>query len=123
MLLVDEVIEQSSNRIVCKKTFSKEDFFVQAGATHTAHSYTQSGVNPTLSTGGNVSTTLIRFENPAYSLYDASAGVARDAWSAEIYAQNLSNVNASVFTSTTQFVPAETITRPRVIGVKVGYKF
>jgi iron complex outermembrane recepter protein len=97
--------------------------FVQAGATHTGHSFTQSGVNPALSTGGSVSTTLIRFENPAYSLYDASAGVAKDAWSAEIYAQNLTDVNASVFTSTTQFVPAETITRPRVLGIKVGYKF
>ena len=97
--------------------------FVQAGATHNAHSYTQAGVNPALSTGGSVSTTLIRFENPAYSQYDASAGVARDAWSAEIYAHNLTNVNASVFTSTTQFVPAETINRPQVIGIKIGYKF
>ena len=97
--------------------------FLQGGATHTAHSYTQSGVNPSLSSGGSVSTTLIRFENPAYSLYDASAGVSRDAWSAELYAQNLTNVNAAVFTSTTQFVPAETITRPRVLGFRFGYKF
>ena len=97
--------------------------FVQAVATHTAHSYTQSGVNPSLSTGGSVSTTLIRFENPAYSLYGASVGVARGAWSTELYAQNLTNVNASVFTSTTQFVPAETIMRPRTVGLKVGYKF
>ena len=29
MLLVDEVIEQTNNHIVCKKTFSSEDFFVQ----------------------------------------------------------------------------------------------
>jgi outer membrane receptor protein involved in Fe transport len=97
--------------------------FVQAGATHTAHSYTQSGVNPSLSTGGSVSTTLIRFENLPYSLYDASAGLSKDAWSAELYCQNLTNVNASVFTSTTQFVPAETITRPRILGLKIGYKF
>jgi outer membrane receptor protein involved in Fe transport len=97
--------------------------FVQAGATHTAHSFTQSGVNPALSTGGSVSTTLIRFENPPYSQYDASAGLSRDTWSAELYAQNLTNVNASVFTSTTQFVPAQTITRPRVVGIKLGYKF
>jgi iron complex outermembrane receptor protein len=97
--------------------------FVQAGATHTAHSYTQSGVNPSLSTGGNVSTTLIRFENLPYSQFDASAGVAKDAWSGELYVQNLTNVNAAVFTSTTQFVPAETITRPRTLGVKIGYKF
>jgi hypothetical protein len=29
----------------------------------------------------------------------------------------------STFTSTNQFVLAETITRPRVLGLKVGYKF
>jgi hypothetical protein len=97
--------------------------FVQAGATHTAHSYTQAGVNPALSTGGSVSTTLVRFENLPYSQYDASAGVAKDSWSAELYVQNLTDVNASVFTSTTQFVPAQTITRPRVIGIKFGHKF
>lgn len=97
--------------------------FVQAGGTHTAHSYTQSGNNPTLSAGGNVSTTLLRFENPAYSQYDASAGVAKDAWTTELFAQNLTNVNASMFTSTTQFVPAQTINRPRVLGIRLGYKF
>jgi hypothetical protein len=97
--------------------------FAQAGGTHTAHSFTQSGNNPTLSAGSNVSTTLIRFENPAYSQYDASMGVAKDAWTTELYAQNLTNEIKSVFTSTTQFIPAETITRPRVIGFRFGYKF
>ena len=29
MLLVDEVIEQTEKRIVCRKTFSNEDFFLQ----------------------------------------------------------------------------------------------
>ncbi len=29
MLLVDEVIEQTETRIVCRKTFSSEDFFLQ----------------------------------------------------------------------------------------------
>jgi iron complex outermembrane receptor protein len=97
--------------------------FVQAGATHNAHSFTQSGVNPSLSAGGSVSTTLLRFEDPAYTLYDASAGIAKDAWTVEFYGQNLTNSNASIFTSTTQFVPAEVITRPRVLGVKIGFKF
>jgi iron complex outermembrane receptor protein len=97
--------------------------FAQAGATHTAHSFTQSSNSPALSAGSNVSTTLIRFENPAFSQFDASMGVAKDAWTLQIYAQNLTNVNESLFTSTTQFVPAETITRPRVLGVKFGFKF
>ena len=29
MLLVDEVIEQTEKRIVCRKTFSNDDFFIQ----------------------------------------------------------------------------------------------
>ncbi len=45
------------------------------------------------------------------------------SWTAEFFAQNLTNVLTSTDTSTNQFVPAETITRPRVLGVRVGYKF
>jgi iron complex outermembrane receptor protein len=72
---------------------------------------------------GGINTTVLRFENPAYSTYDASAGVAKDAWNAHLYIQNLSNSNASLFTNTGQFVVAETVIRPSVIGVKFGYKF
>jgi len=38
-------------------------------------------------------------------------------------AQNLTNVIKNTFTSTNQFVVAESSTRPRVIGVNVGCKF
>ena len=102
---------------------SSYNAFVQAGATHTGHSFTQSSANPSLSAGSSVSTTLLRFENPPITQFDASAGIAKDAWSAEFYAQNLSNVIKSTYTSTNQFVVAENITRPRVLGVKIGYKF
>ena len=50
-------------------------------------------------------------------------GVAKDAWSAEFYAQNLTNVIKSTFTSTNQFVVAESILRPRVIEFRIGYKY
>jgi hypothetical protein len=90
---------------------------------HTGHSFTQSGSNPALSAGSSVSTTQLRFEDPAYTEFDASVGVAKDAWTTELYAQNLTNVIKSVFTSSTQFVPAETITRPRVLGLRFGYRF
>jgi iron complex outermembrane recepter protein len=114
---------QFNVRLRYQWTLNSYNAFVQAGAMHTAHSFTQSSVNPSLSAGGNVSTTLLRFENPAYSQYDASVGVAKDAWTAEVYAQNLTNVNVSTFTSTNQFVPAETILRPRVLELRIGYKF
>jgi outer membrane receptor protein involved in Fe transport len=96
--------------------------FVQFGGQHTGHSFTQAGNNPALSASG-INTTLLRFENPAYSTFDASAGVAKDAWSAHVYSQNLFNKETSLFTNTAQFVEAQTALRPRVIGVKFSYKF
>ena len=114
---------QFNLRLRYQWTMSSYNAFMQAGATHTAHSFTQSSANPALSAGANVSTTLLRFENPPITQYDASVGVAKDAWMTELYAQNLTNVIKSTFTSTNQFVLAETITRPRVLGLKVGYKF
>ncbi|TLZ14081.1 MAG: TonB-dependent receptor [Gammaproteobacteria bacterium] len=97
--------------------------YVQFGATHSAHSFTQAGANPTFLPGQTVSNSRGRFENPAYSVYDASFGVAKDAWYLNFYAENLSNSNASVFVSTDQFIVAQTPLRPRVLGAAFGYKF
>jgi outer membrane receptor protein involved in Fe transport len=114
---------QFNLRLRYQWTMNNYNAFAQAGATHTAHSYTQSSANPAESQGSNISTTLLRFENPAYTQYDASLGIGKDAWSTEVYAQNLTNENVSTYTSTNQFVVAQTILRPRVIGVKFRYKF
>jgi iron complex outermembrane receptor protein len=114
---------QFNLRLRYQWTVNSYNAYAQAGATHTGHSFTQSGSNPALSAGSNVSTTQLRFEDPAYTEFDASIGVAKDAWTTELYAQNLTNAIKSVFTSSTQFVTAEAITRPRVLGVRFGYKF
>ena len=63
------------------------------------------------------------FDLPAYSSYDASTGVARGPWAAEFYGQNLTNVNSSLSTNGGQFILAEAPQRPRVLGLKVSYKF
>jgi outer membrane receptor protein involved in Fe transport len=97
--------------------------FVQAGATHTGHSYTQAGSNPTFLPGNVVTTSRGRFEIPAYSTYTASFGVAKDAWWVNVYAENLANSHASTFISTDQFIVEQTPLRPRVIGGAFGYKF
>jgi iron complex outermembrane recepter protein len=98
------------------------NLFAQAGVTHTAHSYTQSGSNPAL-VGNTITTNYLRFEDPPITEYDASLGIGKDAWTARLYAQNLTNVLKSTYTSTAQFALQETITRPRVMGLEVGYKF
>jgi iron complex outermembrane recepter protein len=114
---------QFNARLRYQWTMNSYNSFVQLGATHTAHSFTQSSANPTLSSGSNVSTTLLRFENPPISQFDASAGVAKQAWTAGVYITNFTNVIKSTYTSTNQFIPAELITRPRVIEFRIGYKF
>jgi len=97
--------------------------YFQVGASHTGHSFTQAGSNPSIAQAGGITTGRLRFENPAYTTYDASFGVAKDAWNVNVYGENLSNSNVSTFTSTDQFIVEETPLRPRVIGVSFGYKF
>jgi iron complex outermembrane recepter protein len=96
--------------------------FAQFGATHQGISYTQAGSNPTVAQAG-LTTSRLRFVNPAYSTYDASFGVAKDAWTLTVYGENLANSNASTFVSTDQFIVAQTPLRPRVIGASFGYRF
>jgi outer membrane receptor protein involved in Fe transport len=97
--------------------------YIQAGAFHTAHSFTQAGANPTYHLGGTVSTSRGRFENPAYTTYDAAIGVSKDAWRFAITCENLNNSNASTFISSQQFITAQTPLRPRVITGTFGYSF
>ena len=94
-----------------------------SSARPTAVIRSQAGANPTFLPGQTVSNSRGRFENPAYSVYDASFGVAKDAWYLNVYCENLSNSNASVFVSTDQFIVAQTPLRPRVLGAAFGYKF
>jgi iron complex outermembrane recepter protein len=113
---------QFNGRLRYEWVASSYNLFAQAGVTHTAHSYTQSGSNPAL-VGNTITTNYLRFEDPPITEYDASCGVGKDAWTAKLYAQNLTNVIKSTYTSTAQFALQENITRPRVLGVELGYKF
>jgi outer membrane receptor protein involved in Fe transport len=68
-------------------------------------------------------TTWLRYTMPGYNTYDVSFGVAKDQWDAMVYAQNLTDVQASTFTTSGQDIKAEVPLRPRVVGVKIGIKF
>jgi outer membrane receptor protein involved in Fe transport len=114
---------QFSARARYEWTMAEYTSFVQAGVTHTGHSFTQAGSNPTILPGGAVNTSRGRFEMPSYSTVSASFGVAKDPWWASVYGENLANSNASTFISTDQFIVEQTPLRPRVIGASFGYKF
>jgi iron complex outermembrane recepter protein len=69
------------------------------------------------------STTLCQYIMPSYTTYDAAIGVSKDHWTAQLTAQNLSNSDASTFTSSNEFIESEVPLRPRVITLEFGYKF
>jgi outer membrane receptor protein involved in Fe transport len=114
---------QGNIRLRYDWAFNEYNMFAQVGGMYTTSSFTQTGNNPSLSTGGAVNTTLLRFENQPYGLIDASVGVAKDAWTVQLFGENLADRNVSLFTSTSQFVVAQTPNRPRVLGVQIGYKY
>jgi len=58
-------------------------------------------------------TTWLRYKMPGYNTYDASLGFAKGAWDVLIFGQNLSNKNASTFTTSGQDIKAEVPLRPR----------
>jgi iron complex outermembrane receptor protein len=72
---------------------------------------------------GFISTTRLRFEDPPFTTIDAALGCSKDAWNAQLYSENLANARTSLFTNADQYIVANTPMRPRIIGVKFGYKF
>jgi hypothetical protein len=107
-------------------SFNDYKAFVMAGASHVGDMSNQ----PASYVGGDnnpsqviPTTTHLRYDQPGYTTYDASLGVAKDSWTVSVFGQNLGNSDASTFTSSAQFIKSEVPLRPRVLGVKIGYKF
>jgi len=94
--------------------------FAQAGAVHTAHSLSVVGNAPSIAPAGSTSQA---FDQPGYTTYDAALGVSKDAWTAQFYGQNITDTRGKVFISDSQAIETETVIRPRVLGVKFGYRF
>jgi iron complex outermembrane receptor protein len=94
--------------------------FAQIAGTHIGSSLANVGIVPPIAPVGS---THINYTDPAYSTLDAALGVSKDNWTAEIYGQNVTDERGIVFTSASQAIETQTVIRPRVLGMKVGYKF
>jgi len=68
-------------------------------------------------------TTLLRYEIPGYTTYDAAIGVVKDQWTAQFSAQNLTNVYGPSNISSGQYIESNIPLRPRVITFSIGYRF
>jgi iron complex outermembrane recepter protein len=65
----------------------------------------------------------VAYEVPAFTLYNASAGIDRGGWLAEVYGENLADTRAQLFANYAQWYKAVTTNRPRTIGLRVSYKY
>jgi iron complex outermembrane recepter protein len=97
--------------------------FAQAGFNRTGSMYNQPATYPSGAGVTDVTTVELRYLQGGYTTVDASIGVSKDNWDVSLYGTNLTNNHASVFTSSAQFIESEVPIRPRVLGVKVGFKF
>jgi outer membrane receptor protein involved in Fe transport len=119
---------QGNLRVRYDWTMNDYNWFGQVGMVYVGSMYNNVNTDPSLN-GDNpanlasINTTLFRFEQPSYTTYDASLGVGKDAWMVTVFGQNITNSNASTFTSTAQFIETQVPLRPRVLGARISYKF
>jgi outer membrane receptor protein involved in Fe transport len=103
--------------------FNSYKAWAMVGANHVGDMSSQPATYTAGSTEPIPETTFLRYDQPGYTTYDASIGAAKDNWTVQLYGDNLSNSDASLFTSSAQFIKSEVPLRPRVLGVKIDYKF
>ena len=98
--------------------------FFSVGGNHVGSMRTQPASFPN---GDNplqpINTTLLRYELPAYETYDASIGVAKDNWTAQLTGNNLGNSDAAVSINSGQYIKQVVPIRPRLLTFEVGFKF
>lgn len=94
------------------------DGFVQVGASHQGGSYASTDKLTKTLQGQSVA-----FYDPSFTTYDASLGISKDEWRVQLYADNLTDTRAILFSSYNDFVKAETVNRPRTLGLQFGYSF
>ena len=92
--------------------FSLDDYraFWQVGGVHQSHSYSGTGY-------------IANYNQPGYTTYDASIGVAKGPWTAQVVGQNVTDVRYITFIGDGQFVQTDFVGRPRTIGVRFSYAF
>jgi hypothetical protein len=104
-------------------TFDDYKAFAQVGMTHTDDMDNQPSSFPSGEGVAVPTTTWLRYTMKSYETYDASLGISKNAWDVLFYGQNLANTITSVFTTSGQDIQAQVPLRPRVLGIKVGFKF
>ncbi len=97
--------------------------YAWVGASHIGPQSNEPASFPAGQAGTNPTTTLLRYDIPSYTTYDAAIGVMKDQWSAQVSGQNIGNAYGPTNISSGQFIESQIPLRPRVIMFNIGYKF
>ncbi len=68
-------------------------------------------------------TTLLLYDIPSYTTYDAAIGTSKDNWTAQLTGTNLGNSYGPSNVTSGQFIKAEIPLRPRVVMFLMSFKF
>ncbi|MDX1626847.1 MAG: TonB-dependent receptor, partial [Wenzhouxiangellaceae bacterium] len=64
-----------------------------------------------------------RRKQDSYTIWNATAGISRGSWTAELFVHNLTDERAELFKNTQDDILRITTNRPRTIGLSVSYRF
>jgi len=107
-------------------SFSDYKYFATVGANHVDSMRNEPASFP-IGTSAYCSpiptTVLCQYTMPGYTTYDAALGVNKDAWTVQLTGNNLTNSDASTYTTSAQFIKSEVPLRPRVLTLRFGWKF
>lgn len=103
--------------------------FVWVGASHIGPmsnepaSFLRGSDLPPTTPATTPTTTLLRYDIPGYTTYDAALGFGKDNWTVQIQGSNLSNEYGPTNVSSGQFIKSVIPLRPRVLSFLVAYRF
>lgn len=92
--------------------------FAQVGVAHQGGSYASTDHLTTTLQGRSIA-----FYNPGFTTYDASAGVATEQWTVQVYGENLTDTRGTLFSNYNDFVKENIVNRPRTVGLRFNYRF
>jgi iron complex outermembrane receptor protein len=111
---------QGNGRVRYQWVMNDYQPFVMAGFSYTAHSRSLPGSVPAIAVGEVVTQA---FNQPGYTTYNGSFGIAKDNWVVQVVGDNLTDARGAVFISASEAIETQTIIRPRTVMLTATWSF
>ena len=109
---------QANGRLRYEIALGGYSAFMQLGAVYQSHSLATSD-----RLGIDLQGSFLGYDLPPCTTYDGALGVRRAAWIVQLYAQNLTDTRAQLYSNYSLNYKAITVNRPRTVGLRMSYAF